>query len=303
MTARSTTRRPRRPRYTYPLAGTYNVGLRVTDTHGATATDFVGDHRGQHPAHGHDRLPHRGLHVEGRRPDRLRGQRPPTPRTATSPRARSAGRSCSTTAHRAATSTRCQPSPASTTALPRPRPRVSVLSRARRSPPATAAGSPTAARSAWTPKTVDLSFASARAGSTWASTARSLPTPFTRSVIQGRRTRSAPPPRRRSRGQSTTSAPGRTAGVRAHTITATGRGLHRDLHPAHALAGPGRTAVSFRAGSGIVLWSLPHGTDAGCGERAQFRRDLGRRPYRRTRRVTTPMSFARPASLHSTRPL
>ena len=35
--------------YAYPLAGTYNAGLRVTDSHGATATDFVGITAGDTP--------------------------------------------------------------------------------------------------------------------------------------------------------------------------------------------------------------------------------------------------------------
>jgi PKD repeat protein len=35
--------------FAYPFAGTYNVGLRVTDSHGATATDFVGITAGDTP--------------------------------------------------------------------------------------------------------------------------------------------------------------------------------------------------------------------------------------------------------------
>ena len=68
--------RPHSRRSPTPTPGTYTVGApghrRPT---ARSATDAVAITVGQHAADRHDRLAHRRAHLEGRRPDRLRGHR------------------------------------------------------------------------------------------------------------------------------------------------------------------------------------------------------------------------------------
>ena len=63
------------PTFVYTNRGVYQVGLRVTDSHGATAVRLRGDHRREHAARRHDQHPHQRLHVGRRRDDPLRRQR------------------------------------------------------------------------------------------------------------------------------------------------------------------------------------------------------------------------------------
>ena len=113
-------------------AGSYQVGLKVTDSHGATATDSVAITRRQHAADRHDRDPHRPA-SRGRS-----ATRSPSTAAATDAQDGSArraisltGRWCSSTARRTATSTRVQTFDGVTDReLRRARPRVPVLPRA-----------------------------------------------------------------------------------------------------------------------------------------------------------------------------
>ncbi len=212
--------------WTYGTAGTYPVGLKVTDPSGASATDTVAVTVGNTPPTASHRLALSGAAVEGGGPGRASAAAPPIARTATSRRPSSAGHWRSSTARPTATPTSCSPSPdtdhASFAAPDHEYPSYLELTLT-----ATDSGGLTDTRTIrLDPKTVDLTLRSSPTGLKLAVNAQQKTTPFVCTVIEGSaNTLSAVTPQTLA-GKTYDFGSWSDGGVGTHNVTATAAGTY-----------------------------------------------------------------------------